>query len=1225
MRGKRILAAFITAVMIMSILVVLDGNNNIYVSAYPPTTTPGFNDWGNATTDLAYSPDPQHVYFNCTGLQSSKTYRIYKPVYNCTDASNAYLFEWYDTPVRDKYNQVVEFTPAADANSQNIVDLGWITLDRAGIWIIDDTDNPDHDGNDSSTFDGFFWVNASTDYSIDVVDNFDYGTNTTKTIYVRDSSGELVSCYIDIVDPDGETILHKYHPSSGGVSFGTYGNITQAGNYTIRAYVDVDCCFCPNYFYEYKDERTGGSTGVYTGYSPTYGSNFSSTLNSSLLSRGDHWNYSICGPWDPPEINATDVTFRVRPGTPQLSIPTANKTMYWNFTGEVNVSIKDTSGDNLSKTSYHVEVYRSDTNVTANLTIDQFNGYCHISPKSGQGWGNDRNGTVYGENGTWTIYIWSDLNGDRTESNKQWTEEWNGTITFKVQRAPGVQFKWIDDDGTYFTGADNDGIIPGIPPVGNVPLNIQFQIIGSDHTYFGASSQTEAMENITLSGNALFTGTLDKIPGVSYSGGTWTVPVIPTMSAGGGEITIAVTWKNYGSISETLDIGGTLYNRNGTVVSVTPSEFVIENNQTLQITVTTSDDTPQAYSWASVYLYYLNDTGVPYTSHLVNSVTYGTNGVYTLEFNTTQQTTNQTNVDFDGDGSTSDTNIKAPRNLTLYVDGGMAGYGYAKLKMKPKSDLIVTAEAIASPATNTILAGMEYTYFFINVTVDDGDENTTTYPSTDNDDLNAMYIKILDEDGNDVTNTVFPTWGRTEILSDLRSSSPAYYVAREPNAYSITPGTYTVFAYNNTHNSEGNNATFYVKQAVVECDKSPFIWMSDANISATFTITSEITGERLNGTLKIENMTWTDGTYNKTWTNTSAGNSTIELTESDGLVNGQVTVHNITANYLPPGVYYKNITFWFKPENPDGSLGYYARTLGVVKVRVPFLTITPTHIPVGETTQVKIYVGGRDDDGDGTADPLDNIFVELNGRGIDHQNGTSGDNGIITFSLLPTSTGNISIDVGEVGRTVEDVIKVTDWSLEISAPVQVDEGTAFTVTVTNVTTGLPEEGVYVTVPGIGTETTDANGEATFTWTTELSSDRTVTITAEKSGYKDATPVTITILDVSRLQIAVDETITAGSTFEVVVGTDKGDPVIGATVTVSWNDKTYKTKAGGVAKIDAPKEVKSGETYTITATFGDFEKATVTVQVKKGGTPGFELLTLIIALGVAFILLRRRRH
>jgi hypothetical protein len=532
---------------------------------------------------------------------------------------------------------------------------------------------------------------------------------------------------------------------------------------------------------------------------------------------------------------------------------------------------------------------------------------------------------------------------------------------------------------------------------------------------------------------------------------------------------------------------------------------------------------------------------------------------------------------------------------------------------------MVSFEALASAATNTILAGKEYDYAFINVTIDDGDANTTTYPSTVAADVNNMNLKITNENGDDVTNTLFPTWGRTELHNDLRSSAPEYYVARERNAYAVTAGTYTVYAYNLTHNSEGNNATIYVKQAAVECDKSPLIWMSDTNISATFTVTSEIDGARLNGTLRINNMTWTGGNYNKTYTNTSdSANSTIEVDEGDGFTNGQITIHDITADFLPEGVDDANITFHFKPEG-----GEWALASGMLKVRVPILTIDPMYVARGISTNVDIYVSGRDDDADGVGDPLDEVFVELNGRGIDHLNGTSGADGYVSFSILATSTGNISIDVGEVGRTVDDVIIVTNWQLEIAAPVQVDEGTAFTVTVTNVTTGLAEPDVYVTVAGIGTQQTDSNGEASFSWDTELSSDRSgIEITAEKVGYAPDTAY-ITIVNIPRLQIAVDEEIQAGKTFEIVVGKDTGDPVIGATVTVSWNEKTYKTKAGGVANIDAPDSAKEGVTYTITATFSNFESASVSVTVKKG-TPGFELLTLIAALGVAFILLRRRR-
>ena len=48
-------------------------------------------------------------------------------------------------------------------------------------------------------------------------------------------------------------------------------------------------------------------------------------------------------------------------------------------------------------------------------------------------------------------------------------------------------------------------------------------------------------------------------------------------------------------------------------------------------------------------------------------------------------------------------------------------------------------------------------------------------------------------------------------------------------------------------------------------------------------------------------------------------------------------------------------------------------------------------------------------------------------------------------------------------------------------------------------------------------------------------------------------------------------------------------------------------------------------YTVYASktgFQDSDMITITIE---GGIPGFELLTLLVALGVAFILLRRRRH
>jgi hypothetical protein len=83
----------------------------------------------------------------------------------------------------------------------------------------------------------------------------------------------------------------------------------------------------------------------------------------------------------------------------------------------------------------------------------------------------------------------------------------------------------------------------------------------------------------------------------------------------------------------------------------------------------------------------------------------------------------------------------------------------------------------------------------------------------------------------------------------------------------------------------------------------------------------------------------------------------------------------------------------------------------------------------------------------------------------------------------------------------------------------------------------------------------------------------------------------------------------------------GSPVIGATVT--FEGKTYTTGAGGTVTITAPTTEGS---YPISATFTGFTAASSTVTVVKStGVPGFELLTLVAAIGVAFLLLRRRRN
>ncbi|MCJ2534303.1 MAG: hypothetical protein LN364_03600, partial [Candidatus Thermoplasmatota archaeon] len=112
-----------------------------------------------------------------------------------------------------------------------------------------------------------------------------------------------------------------------------------------------------------------------------------------------------------------------------------------------------------------------------------------------------------------------------------------------------------------------------------------------------------------------------------------------------------------------------------------------------------------------------------------------------------------------------------------------------------------------------------------------------------------------------------------------------------------------------------------------------------------------------------------------------------------------------------------------------------------------------------------------------------------------------------------------------------------------------------------------------------------------------------------------------VINVPRLIIVVIDEVQATTAFEVAVADDTGSAIVGATVT--FDGKTYTTGVNGIAKLTAPDDKGA---YPIEVAFVNYVTATDIVTVKAApGIPGFELLTLIAALGVAFILFRRRRR
>ena len=155
--------------------------------------------------------------------------------------------------------------------------------------------------------------------------------------------------------------------------------------------------------------------------------------------------------------------------------------------------------------------------------------------------------------------------------------------------------------------------------------------------------------------------------------------------------------------------------------------------------------------------------------------------------------------------------------------------------------------------------------------------------------------------------------------------------------------------------------------------------------------------------------------------------------------------------------------------------------------------------------------------------------------------------------------------------------------------------------------------------GTETVTTDDNGQASFPVPDPGVDSAYYDVTAEKEEYKTATK-TLTVINKWDIKIiAPSGTLETGKEYTFTI-TAKGQPLAGATVT--FEGKEYTSDGDGKVKLTMP--TTKGD-YTITATYTNYKDGTLTITVTTAGTPGFELLTLVIALGVAFILLRRRRH
>jgi len=238
--------------------------------------------------------------------------------------------------------------------------------------------------------------------------------------------------------------------------------------------------------------------------------------------------------------------------------------------------------------------------------------------------------------------------------------------------------------------------------------------------------------------------------------------------------------------------------------------------------------------------------------------------------------------------------------------------------------------------------------------------------------------------------------------------------------------------------------------------------------------------------------------------------------------------------------------------------------------------------------------------------------------------------GKATMSLSPLASGKLNVTIA---RNIEYVGGQLNWTnavitstyvtatslkvLKISvskSPIYEDE----TLTVTVTSGGSPVSVADVEFGGT-TAQTDSSGKATFTVPDPGVESAVYTITAEKAGYVPEEK-SITVIKIYGITLIGPGTPPGtGETF-TITAIAKGSALAGATV--SFDGKTYTTGADGSVELTAPSEEG---TYTVTGTYEGYEDVTITVTIDAGSIPGFELLTLIAAIGVAFIILRRRRN
>ena len=590
-----------------------------------------------------------------------------------------------------------------------------------------------------------------------------------------------------------------------------------------------------------------------------------------------------------------------------------------------------------------------------------------------------------------------------------------------------------------------------------------------------------------------------------------------------GYIDISIDWKD-NTDSKHIKI------ENGTYVTTNIDSFVVDENATLWVTVKNMNNNNEEYS--DVHLFWEDDGAIINHTKGDGKDENGKDGKYKFIIDKTQH------------------RDVAPEKIVVCADTPGLGYwGYTIITMIPNNDLKVNCTPITSYAGDEV----EYS---ITVRTLDGDKPSTYH----------LVVELYNENDDVV-------WYNNNDY-DIEDT------------IILAGGTYRFYAYNDTHDSRGNNATITVQPYNVSCSPSVLAWLIDKDTNLTFTVTP-----KGNGDLKVYNVSGGDVATN--------GNVVVEI------INGTGQLKGIDATDLG------NVTYEYKPYD-----GQYRRANGMLKVTTATATPNPITVYANEATSVTVTITHPS-----TGNPIPDVKVGLVGGVLLSVPGdeVTDSNGEVEFGITTGGSGEIIILIeDEFDPDNAFVIKSsTRYPMKVTAPSTVNENSKFTVTIKSGENLVTDE---VTVKFAGNDYTTSSGTIELTApSVTLDLDYDIEVSAE--GYTDD-ETKIRVSNMRQLIILLDDdSVNGNDKVSIVVTDDTGSVIAGATVT--FNGKEYKTDNSGKVTLTAPNENKN---YTISVSFEGFQSCDKPLKVTAlPETPGFVLLTLIASIGVAFILMKRKQN